>query len=42
MVIDNQHLSLHPGYGSTNGTETLFEEILYIIIDYDYGELHGN
>ena len=34
MIIDHQHFRLHPLDGSTDGTEALFEKILYVVVDY--------
>ena len=33
MIIDNQYFRLHPCYGSTHGTETLFEKIFYVVVN---------
>ena len=39
-IIDNQHFRLHPSGSSPDGTEALFEKILYIVVDYYDGQFH--
>ena len=43
-IINNKHFNLHSGSSDSgkDGVEALFDVILYVVVNNDYGKLHGN